>query len=595
MKNILISSLICMSVLFSGCDDLLNVTPQTDLTDENFWKSENDLKGACNRLYQQLSFSGHDTRADDQIGKSADGVSAGSRSVPATSGEWTDPYKAIFSANNIIEKGGNTPIDEAVRNKYLGEAYFFRAYNYFGLVCKYGDVPLVLRTFTGTSDPGLKAERTPREEVIQQCYEDLTFAATYLPSRANLQGIADEFARRRVTRSAALGLMVRIALFEGVMQKYHNLGPETQWKAHLQKSIDAYNLLKNEGHELYPDYQALFFDENNSSNKETVFAKAYGPNGGSGAGYNNHNYSGDSEGTYAITRSAIDMYLYADGLPREKSTLVVSPEISFNHVFGYEADGQTPIAGGQGKRDPRMTMSIWRINDPQDNATTIVGGVKVGWINSGKGAYAPFEPQRPLAYHQKKAFAGDRWGAGKDYTDRIIIRWGEMLISYAEALYELNNGVITNAQLDETVNKLRERVGFNARLTNEFVAANSLNMRDEIRRERTVELMAENLRYMDIIRWKIAETVLPKAVIGAKFTANEAYNGTSQAGDSEFTKWLTDSEGKVLGAYVYGEPGVRLIERADTRTFNPSRDYYYPIPTFEIAQSDGKIKQNPVW
>jgi hypothetical protein len=239
-------------------------------------------------------------------------------------------------------------------------------------------------------------------------------------------------------------------------------------------------------------------------------------------------------------------------------------------------------------------MSIWRINDPQDNATGTVGDAKIGWINTGKAAYITFDPQRPLAYQQKKSFTGDRWGASRDYTDRIIIRYGEMLISYAEALYELN-GSISDAQLDETVNALRARVGFGAKLTNAFVAANGLDMRDEIRRERTVELMAENRRYDDIIRWKIAENILPKAVIGAKFTANEAYNGTSQAGDSDFIKWLTDSNGNVDGVFVYSEPNVRLIEKANTRSFDVAKDYYYPIPVFEIAQSNGNIKQNPGW
>jgi len=239
-------------------------------------------------------------------------------------------------------------------------------------------------------------------------------------------------------------------------------------------------------------------------------------------------------------------------------------------------------------------MSIWRINDPQDNANITVGGAKIGWINTGKMAYKPFDPQRPLGYQQKKCFSGDRWGANRDYTDRIIIRWGEMLISYAEALYELN-GSITDAQLDETVNALRARVGFNVKLTNAFVSSNGLNMREEIRRERTVELMSENRRYPDLIRWKTAETVLPKAIIGAKFTADEAYNGTSQAGDASFTQWLTNSQGQVFNVFVYSEPGVRLIERADTRRFNAAKDYYYPIPTFEIAQSDGNIKQNPGW
>jgi hypothetical protein len=290
----------------------------------------------------------------------------------------------------------------------------------------------------------------------------------------------------------------------------------------------------------------------------------------------------------------IDMYLYADGLPREKSPLVISPETSFNHVFGYEADGVTPVEDGIGARDPRLALSIWRINDPQDNASVTVGGAKIGWINSGKGAYKPFDPQRPLGYQQKKCFTGDRWGASRDYTDRIIIRYGEMLISYAEALFELN-GSISDSQLDETVNALRARVKFDVKLTNAFATTNGLNMRDEIRRERTVELMSENRRYTDIIRWKIAETVLPKAIIGAKLTADEAYNGTSQAADSKFTEWLTNNQGQVFGTFVYSEPNVRLIERADTRRFNVAKDYYYPIPTFEIAQSDGNIVQNPGW
>jgi hypothetical protein len=600
MKKILFLSIICMAVVFNGCD--LDVTPKTDLPNEIFWQTENDLKGACNRLYQQLTFDGHDTRADDQFGKGSDDISTGSWSIKGESGDWSDPYARIRTANNIIIQGANAPITEPIRNKYLGEAYFFRAYHYFDLVCKYGDVPLILKVYDSATDPELKMGRTSREEVIQQCYSDLEFAATYLPTRADLQGVADEFARRRVTRSSALGLLVRIGLHEGTMQKNHNLGSEAQWKAHLQKSIDAYNLLKAEGHELYfaegtaTSYQALFFDENNSTNKEVIFAKAYGPNGGSGAGYTNHSYSGDCEGKFAISRTMIDMYLYADGLPREKSPLVVSPETSFNHVFGFESNGDS-IKGSiknKGARDPRLAMSIWRINDPQDKADITVGGAKIGWINAKKGVYKPFDSQRPLGYQQKKAASGDRWGASQDYGDRIIIRWGEMLISYAEALYELN-GSITDSQLDETVNALRARVGFTAKLTNNFVTTNGLNMRDEIRRERTVELMAENRRYADIIRWKIAETVLPKAVIGAKFTIDEAYNGTSQGVDPKFTEWLTNNSGQVFGTFVYSEPNVRLIERADTRRFNVAKDYYYYIPAFDIAQSNGNIKQNPGW
>ena len=58
-------------------------------------------------------------------------------------------------------------------------------------------------------------------------------------------------------------------------------------------------------------------------------------------------------------------------------------------------------------------------------------------------------------------------------------------------------------------------------LTNAFVTANTLNMLNEIRRERTVELAFEGFRREDLRRWKIAETVLPQAIKGVKFVGTE--------------------------------------------------------------------------
>jgi len=115
--------------------------------------------------------------------------------------------------------------------------------------------------------------------------------------------------------------------------------------------------------------------------------------------------------------------------------------------------------------------------------------------------------------------------------------------------------------------------------------------------EKSIELMFENNRYADIIRWKIAETVLPKAIVGAKFTASEANNGVTLNADPAFRAWLTDANGKLNGVQEYGYPeaDIRIIEKSDTRRFNPAKDYFYPIPTFEIAQSNGNIKQNPGW
>lgn len=601
-KIIYIFSLCCVATVWTGCDDMLNVTPKTDFSDVDFWNSENDLKGASLRLYQQLPYTVQDMRSDEWVSRNADGISMGSRTIPTTSSDWTDNYQRIFTANNIIEKAVDASVEERVLNKYLAEARFFRAWYYFDLVSKYGDVPLLLKTFTNSADPDLKMGRTPRETVIQQCYSDLEFAAEWLPTRADMESVADEFERRFVTRSAALALMVRIGLHEGTMLKFHNLGDGSLWRAHLQKSIDSYNLLKAEGHQLYTtggpsiSYQALFLDEGNNTNRETIFAKAYGPNGTTGASSVLHNFTSGTAMGNQLSRTMMDTYLYADGLPREKSSLVVTQEESFNHVFGYEKDGVTPMAGGIGKRDPRLEMSVWRVFDPQDTEDATVAGKNIGFVLTGTGPYKPDMARRnaSVGYTAKKIFVGSLYN--KDDTDLIFIRWGEMLISYAEALYELN-GTITDAELDETVNALRARVDFGARLTNGFVAANGLDMREEIRRERQVELMGENRRYPDLIRWKTAETVLPKAWLGCKFIAEETNSGDQLAVDPVFTSRLTDATGKLDGVqeYDYPEADIYVFQRSSERRFDPAKDYYYPIPTYEIGQSDGNIVQNPGW
>jgi hypothetical protein len=587
MKNLIyISAIICATAL-SGCEDLLDVTPGSELTDDGFWKSETDFKGACNRLYYDLAGWSEDARSDEFVGNNSNSVSNGSRTVPGTSDDdWTKPYKRISVANNIIEKGEQSPLSETVRNRWRAEAFFFRAYTHFDLVKKYGDVPLVLKTFKSVYDEDLKTGRTPRETVIRQCYEDLEFAAANLPKHSALP--ASELDRRRASRSSALGMIVRIGLYEGTFQKYHGVGGGSNANEHLDKAINAFERLREEGHALFADFNQVhsYLNEANAGNPEIVFGKAYGENDFTTVS-TGHVHTRNLEGSYALTRNVLDLFLYADGLPMDKTSLRVPVETSYNNIAGLDADG-APLPDGLGQRDPRLLKTVWTINDPLEYDAF------VGWAITGKGKYYPFDSQRPKAYPCKKAFFGSMWeksSGNKDFTDKILIRYAEMLISYAEALYE-RNGAISDAQLDETVNKLRARAGFDVRLTNDFASRNGLNMREEIRRERTVELLAEGFRYDDIIRWKTAENVLPVDLVGPICLAGEMQNASLHAG---FAARLTDASGYVGGQFVYGQPSTYVIEFKNTRSFNPQRDYLYPIPTFEIAQSDFNIEQNPGW
>ena len=96
---------------------------------------------------------------------------------------------------------------------------------------------------------------------------------------------------------------------------------------------------------------------------------------------------------------------------------------------------------------------------------------------------------------------------GADYYESMdfpIIRYAEVLLNFAEAIYELNDK-ISDSDLDKSLNLVRLRVNPTMpKLSNSFVTSNGLSMREEIRRERTVELYLEGFRIDDLKRWKTA-------------------------------------------------------------------------------------------
>ena len=552
IKTICAAGAVCGMMLLTSCE--LDRLPETTLADNTFWQSETDLRGACNKLYVDLPGFDHDRRADDIIGTAANGTSSGNWSLPSTAGDWTNPYNRIGVCNNIITKGAEAPLSDAQKNRWLAEAYFFRAFHFFDLVKKYGDVPLILKAFDSTSDPDIKMARTPREEVILQCYSDLKFAEEWLPE---IDAVSSDADWGRVSKSAARALMMRIGLYEGTFVKYHGLASDS--KAHLKVAVDAAErIIKSGKHALYPDYQKLFyFDGEGRQNKENVFVKVYGPNG-AGATIM-HGNSRQLENGVSVTRQTIDQYLYTDGLPREKSVLAMVPEIHYNDIFE--------------NRDPRLAMTIYHKDE-----------------EAYKGGYTPFSNQHGNGYGIKKGFMLDEWTTNsKETVDKMIIRYAEVLLSYAEALFELN-GSITDQQLDMTVNAIRARSGFHAKLTNDFAKQNGLSILDEIRRERLVEFIDEGLRYNDIIRWKIAEKVLPVTMLGLKYNEDD-----TSAQREDLQSRLTTEGGMYKGQKVCDQADIYVIEEAGTRSFNPARDYYYPIPTYEIATSEGSVVQNPGW
>jgi hypothetical protein len=559
-NKIILSTVLIATVILTSCEKLDRV-PETNFSDVDFWNTETDLINASNRLYQQLVMSttnnvnavnltmgGHapDNRADDNTNQAINTISTGSRGVPATDANWSGPYDMIFTANNILEKGNKAKVTEAIKNRYFAEARFFRAYAYSFLIEKYGDVPLVLKTLS-VEDPDLKMGRTAREEVAKAIYEDLDFAAQWLPTRAALP--AAQFGR--VTKSTAWALKARIGLYEGTRSKFHGT---PGWENHLNVAITAATAVMGQGHTLFSNYLGEFTHlGDGATNTENIFVKLYALT------ILTHNTSRDLEnGRIAPTRNLIRQFLYSDGLPAWNVD-GFTPSATRSPLF--VAEGAEPSYNTiLDNRDPRISTLVYR---------------------AGEASYQrPWVPQTSLgsrtAYAGKKSFDAADWTINNSATvQKNIIRYAEVLLILAEAKFELT-GAISDADLNLTVNALRTRAGFAPRLTNAFVTANNLSMREEIRRERTVELSLEYFRYGDLIRWKTAEIVMPKDILGAKYVAAE---------------WV----GTAASALRLNADGVLVVEAANTRTFNPARDYLYPVPLQEITLSDGNVKQNPGW
>lgn len=551
MKKLQISLYILLAVLcITGCKKL-DRFPETEFTDADFWNTETDLMNAANRLYQQLDAEWIDNRADDAVNQGGPNqVSNGNRVVPNQSGDWNDRYDEIFTSNNILQKGGKANVSQAIKNRYFAEARFFRAYAYAKLVKLYGDVPLIVKTLDIDS-PELTMPRTPRQTVLDTIYADLDFAAQWLPTRASLP--VAQFGR--VTKSTALALKARVALYEGTRAKFHN-DASSNWQNHLTLAVNAAQAVMGEGHALYNNYGNLFLAAGEGpTNTENIFVKIYGVS--STNIILAHNNSRDLEnGRMAPTRNLLRQYLYSDGLPAWNTDNTRSTTTSSFFVpEGNEPSYNTILDN----RDPRVGFSYYRV---------------------GEAAYqGPWVPRTSLgarsAFATKKGFSLVDQVLNGATVDRILMRYAEVLLTYAEAKYELN-GSISDADLNLTVNALRTRVGFAPRLTNAFVTANNLSMREEIRRERTVELALEGFRYDDLIRWKMAEVLLPQELLGAKFIASE-WVGTN-------ANTLNLNANQVL-----------IVETAANRTFKPNRDYLYPVPINEITLSGGKVVQNPNW
>lgn len=554
-----------------SCSDFLEKKPLDAISSSDYWKTPTDLEMYVNQFYTVFpnetrnDFNLLEGNSDNLILSSFNATLAGTRVVPASGGSWNTFWTQIRSVNYFLENYHTVTGARSLWEQYLGEAYFFRSYFYFSLLRDFGPVSWVSKPLKDESEELYKA-RDPRNVVMDSIVADLDKAILYLKGK-------DQAAASRLNKQVALLFKSRVCLFEGTWQKYHAGTPfgvqGSDGTKYLALARDAAKELIDSGlYGIYrsgnprTDYYYFFGQKDYGSNTEVLLWKKWDESLGL-VRWMPSIWGND----LGITKELVDSYLSIDGLPISKSTL-------------YQGDGN--LRQVVKNRDPRLEQSIW----VPGNAVNVLGSGDTTLFQRADihqtGSY------RCVTGYQLKKYS-NAWGDNlkTNYyqceTGSIIFRYAEALLNYAEARAEL--GEVTQADIDITVNKLRDRVGMPHLMINNITPDPDWNypalspVINEVRRERRVELAFEGNRIYDLLRWRAHHTFIGKRPLGAKFV--QADYPEMVAGTNVFL----DQRG-YIDAYQKALP--------NGYGFKPERDYLNPIPSVELTLND-KFVQNPGW
>lgn len=554
MKYLIQSILVAVTLLTVSCNDYLDRFPKDSFSEPTFFKTENDLIYYANQFYGSLPVQrmDNDNNSDNMVPQNINTFLAGTYTVPGSGGVWASgDWANIRSCNYFLEHYSRA--ETSFKERYAGEVRFFRALFYWYKVVNFGDVPLLLKALDDNSEE-LYGPREKREKVMDEVVlEDLKFAVANLPEK-------NQAAAGRLHKDAARALMSRICLWEGTYRKYRNIeGADT----YLDACVKASEELMDAGYDIYStgntdeDYRNLFIQKDLRSNPEAIFYRAYITD------KNTHNYTRQaSENNTGMSKDFVDSYLFLDdGKPIG--------------LTSHPYDDSTPAKECEG-RDPRYTQTIATPGFIMTLPDLAVNLPAIGTSRTSTG------------YWNIKGRSSDlaQFNADKSDLDLFIFRYAEVLLNYAEAKYELT-GSLTIAELDKSINLIRDRVGMPHLTTNPDADPNAVNygytvapLLYEIRRERRIELVGEGFRFNDIIRWKAGKLIEGvKTIRGMKLTDELR---SQYADPSSLNNIAVDDD-----YYIIVYPSI-----ATTRKWN-DKSYLYPLPTDEKDRCH--YEQNPGW
>lgn len=432
---------------FSSCSDFLEQNPQTDLSENDFYKTADDILSAVNGAYSSLQegdiygnwyvfgeIPSDNTR--NQLSGSVTTQNEFDQFYIDTQNSmianfWKAAYKVINRTNTVLGRIDGIEINTELANRYKLECKFIRALMYFNLVRVYGDVPLVLKEISISESYDILRE--PKENVYNQIIADLKEAQDLPVSYSTAED-------GRATQGAAKALLANV---------YMTLHKYAEAETILAEIINSgqYSLLENTPGSLNIDGYKNVFSPVNHNSKEGIFEIQFLKGGyGEGSNYAN-NFAPENSGTNVVAVGGTG----GNNIP--------------------EMDIYNAYEEGDLRRD--FSMSLGYYDNRKNNE----------WVES-----------RYVCKFMDVPYQNN--DASNNYP---VIRYADVILMYAEALNQ--NG--KTAEACKYLNMTRRR-GFGYQTTE--TSSVDLQTTDKaqfalmVEQERRVELAFENHRWFDLIR-----------------------------------------------------------------------------------------------
>lgn len=594
--------------LGASCKKGLDYENTGAINPKNVWADSVLIKAYLNDVYSGLMPGwplGSGANADEGINASGGNLSGLQRGIIDVVANATSlNYTSIDKTNYFMDQLSGLPasvINPGTKNRLMGEAKFWRAWTYWGMVSSVGGVPLILKTQDGTDVNSLKVARSKTSECVAQIIKDLDEAAAALP--LNYSGVD----YGRINRAAALGFKARVLLWYA-SPLFNPSNDQARWTNAYNAAKAAVQAADAGGFGLFENYKLIWY----SRNKEHIMTRQYYyPDS-----YMNFNsirplpFTNGNTNTDQPILPLLIAYPKRDGSPMQYDKNQLS-NAAYNQQFLTDfytnRDDRfyatiwcggtvypTPDVNTIGMTAPR-SRTYWQAWTwkaaatpstvlPEKNSTVFSGISPLVQNGDENGVTGFFQRKGLDTLIDRAALVGVAAGAKSWFSP---MRYAELLLILAETANETGN----SGEAITALSSIRKRAGIAAGVSGKYgiTAVSQTDLRAAIMNERQVELAFEGFRLSDLRRWKRYD------ILNAQVTRRGLFLMLNKG------EALPGNTDNIMTAAVRSKFSAVIVENLDktpsaNQTYNLDLNHWFnSLHPTQISAVPDQLPQNKEW